>query len=407
MPILNFLSRNFRWLAGGFLLTFFSSFGQTFFISLSAGGIREEYALSHGQFGTIYMAATLASAATLPWFGQIVDWFSTRKVTLIIIPVLAIACLFMAFSQHILLLVMTIYLLRLFGQGMMTHTALTATGRWFERSRGRAMSIAVIGHQVGEGLFPFVFVAVAAMVGWRGSWTASAIVLLLVALPLCTWLNGPERVPASENDGTAKQVATGRTRGEVVRDLLFYPLLLGVMAPGFIGTTIFFHQVYLIELRGWSIEVFALAFTVMASMTILFALVSGQLIDRFSATRMLPGFLVPLGLGCLTLSLVEAHWSAFAFMALMGTSYGFSSTMFGAVWPEIYGTRHLGAIRSLTVAIMVFATAAGPGLTGYLIDVGIDYPTQILVMGFYCFAASALLLMVSRALLRRGLYGKS
>ncbi len=404
MEFAQFVRSNGRWLSGAFLLTFFSSFGQTFFISLSAGHIRAEYGLSHGGFGTLYMVATLASAATLPWLGQIVDSRSTRQVTLIILPALAAATLAMAVSSHIAILAVTIYLLRLFGQGMMTHNAVTATARWFERSRGRAMSIAVIGHQAGEGVFPFVFVALSAAIGWRLSWLAATVLLITIALPVTAYLNGPERTPLGTAGDPAYPANRGMTRKQVVRDPLFYALLLGIMAPGFIGTTIFFHQIYLIELRGWTAEVFAVAFAVMAAMTVTFALVSGQLIDRFSATRMLPGFLVPLGLGCLTLALVEAQWAAFAFMGLMGLSYGFSSTLFGAVWPEVYGLKHLGSIRALTVSIMVFATAAGPGLTGFLIDRGVPYTAQITTMGIYCFAASLLLVPVSRMLTARGLY---
>jgi sugar phosphate permease len=402
MSILIFLRGNARWLAGAFLLTFFSSFGQTFFISLSAGGIRSEYGLSNGGFGTLYMVATLACALTLPWLGQIVDWMTARRVTFFIVPMLAIACLSMAFSHSIVLLVITIYMLRLFGQGMMTHNAITATARWFVNNRGRALSIAVIGHQTGEALFPITYVAVAAILGWRLSWVAAAVFLLAVALPLAGWLNGPEREPAGDERDERALKLQGWTRGQVLRDGLFYLMMGGILAPGFIGTTIFFHQVYLIELRGWSREAFAIAFMALAGMTLVSGLVAGQMIDRFSATRLLPGFLVPLGAACIVLGMVEAQWSAFAFMGLMGITYGFSSTISGAVWPEVYGMKHLGAIRSLTVALMVFSTAAGPGLTGFLIDAGIAYPFQIIAMGIYCFAAAAMLLPVSAALLRRG-----
>lgn len=391
----SFLRDNARWLAGGLLLTFCSSFGQTFFISLSAGAIREEYGLTHGGFGALYMFATLGSALTLPYLGQIVDRFSARKVTLIIVPMLALATVSMAMGVHVAQLVVTIYLLRLFGQGMMTHTAFTAMGRWFSAQRGRAVSVVTLGHNAGEAVFPLVFVAVAAAVGWRNSWLVAAAFLLIAALPAITSLLRLERMPRSSDPAPRVVDARDWTRAEVVRDPIFYLLLLGVMAPGFIGTTIFFHQVYLVELRGWSLEVFASSFTLMALMTITFALVSGQLIDRFSGVRLLPGFLLPLGAACFVLGGFEGQWSAFAFMALMGLSYGFSSTLFGSIWPEIYGIRHLGSIRALTVAIMVFATAMGPGLTGYLIDQGVDYPFQIAVMGAYCFFISLLMLHVS------------
>ncbi len=403
MSFLIFIRDNARWLAGGFLMTFFSSFGQTFFISLSAGDIRAEYGLSHGDFGLIYMIATLGSALTLPKLGQIVDRYPARQVAFIIMPMLALAAVMMSFSRNIVLLAVTIYMLRLFGQGMMTHNAMTAMARWFSGQRGRAVSVTTLGHNTGEAIFPLLFVFVAGLVGWRNSWLAAAAVLVLLALPAIAGLIVVERAPRSSDPQSRKTQARDWTRREVLRDPLFYLLLMGVMAPGFIGTTIFFHQVYLVELRGWSLEFFATSFTFMAAMTITFALIAGQLVDRFSSVALLPSFLIPLGLSCLTLGLFEGQWAAFAFMGLLGISYGFSSTLFGSLWPEIYGLRHLGSIRAITVAILVFATAMGPGLTGYLIDVGIPLPGQVVVMGLYCFAMVALMTYVSARIRARAL----
>ena len=401
MPILHFLRDNARWIAGGFLLTFFSSFGQTYFISLSAGDIRAEYGLSHGGFGTLYMIATLASAATLPQIGKVIDRISVSATVLLAAPILALACVLMAWSTSLVLLVLAIYLLRLFGQGMFSHIAFTAMGRWFAAQRGRAVSLSAIGVNFGEALFPISFVGVAALIGWRGSWLLAAGVLMLVALPAIYGLLKVERTPQSAKVDPNVPVAREWTRGEVVRDPLFWASLMGVLAPPFIGTTIFFHQVYLSELRSWDPAVFAASFAIMSAMTIGFALVAGQLIDRFSAIRLLPSFLLPLSLSCFVLASTDAPWGAYAFMALMGVSYGFSSTLFGALWPELYGTRHLGGIRSLIVAFMVFATAMGPGLTGALIDAGVSYPLQIAAMGAYCVAMIVVMTFVSRRALAR------
>lgn len=184
MPFLRFLTANARWLVGGLLMTMFSSFGQTFFISLSAGHVREEYGLTNGGFGTLYMLATLASALTLPRLGQIVDRTSTRNVALIVIPSLAAACVLMALSHNIALLFVTIYLLRLFGQGMMTHTAFTAMARWFSAQRGRAVSLVALGQNIGEASFPLTFVAISAALGWRTGWLIGAGCLVVLALPL-------------------------------------------------------------------------------------------------------------------------------------------------------------------------------------------------------------------------------
>ena len=401
MPIFKFIANNTRWLAGGFLLTLFSSFGQTFFISLSAGDIRSDYNLSHGDFGLLYMVATLASALTLPWLGKIVDLFSPSKVAFIIMPLLAIGALGMAFSTHIAALVFTIYMLRLFGQGMMTQTALTATARWFSANRGRAISLVTLGHNVGEALLPMIFVAVVATIGWRYTWIYCAVLIVLVALPVISSLLSKDREKQLSDPQPKVSAQYEWTRSQVVRDPWFWMLLSGILAPPVIGTTIFFHQVYLVELRGWSLTVFASAFSVMACSTIAFALLTGYLIDRFSAVVLLPAFLIPLALSCFSLGTIEAAWAPFLFMSLMGISYGFSSTLVGAIWPEIYGVKHLGSIRALVVSMMVFGTAAGPGLSGWLIDNDVDFLKQIIVMGVYCLFACVGLLFTSRHFIAR------
>jgi MFS family permease len=401
VSIFQFLSNNARWIGGAFLLTFFSSFGQTFFISLSAGEIRAEYELSHGQFGLIYMIATLCSALTLPWLGKIVDRFTPAQVTMMIVPMLALGALGMAFSTHIAALILTIYLLRLFGQAMMTQNALTATARWFAANRGKAVSLVTIGHNMGEAVFPFIFVFVAGAIGWRNSWILCAAVLIFFAFPMITKLVSKDRERQASDPEPKVTAVRDWTRPEALRDVFFWLLLVGMLAPAFIGTTIFFHQVYLVELRGWSLTVFASAFSVMGIFTIGFVLIAGALVDRFSAVALLPTFLIPLSLACFVLGSSDAQWSAFVFMALLGTSYGFSSALFGAVWPEIYGTKHLGSIRAITVAMMVFMTAAGPGLTGWLIDIGVSYSSQIIAMGLYCVVACGIMTFVSRALLKR------
>jgi MFS family permease len=395
MPFLRFLRDNARWLAGGLLLTFFSTVGQTVFISLSAGHIRSEYGLSNGGWGTVYMIGTLASAFTLPYLGPIVDRFSVRRIVPFVASMLALAAALMAFSSHVAMLVLTVYLLRLFGQGMMPHTAYTATARWFSAQRGRALSLVILGHNAGDAVFTTVFVALAAAIGWRNGWLVAAGVVLLVAMPAVTLLVRVDRSPSASDPKPRVVDARDWSRAEVLRDPIFYLAMAGVMAPGFIVTVALFHQVHLVELRGWSLEVFASGFILWAVVNSTFTLISGRLIDRFSGVALLPFVLLPLGLACFVLGSIEAQWCVFAFMALMGVSNGLSSTLFGAIWPEIYGVKHLGAVRSLVVSASVLASAAGPGITGFLIDKGVDYPGQIIAMGAYCIAASGVLLYVS------------
>ena len=396
-----FLQANARWLAGGFLLTFFSSFGQTFFISIWSAEIRAEFGLTHGGFGALYMGATLASAATLPFLGRLVDATTIRRFGVAVMLALAGCAALMGLASGLAGLALAIYGLRLFGQGLMTHTAMTAMGRWFTRTRGRAVALATVGLQVGEALLPSVFVALAAVMTWRQTWLIAAAAVLLVALPAVSALNRRERVPGDADGGDEPAIGRSWTRAEVLADPLFWLLALGIMVPPFTGTSIFFHQNYLIELNGWRPAVYYGAFSLMALTTTLFAILAGFAVDRFGAARLLPVFFVPLGMACAVLGLFSAEWAAIVFMVLLGVSYGISSTLFGALWPEAYGTAHLGAIRSVVVALMVFMTAAGPGVTGLLIDAGLPFPSQLRALALYCFAVTGLMAYVGARLTKR------
>lgn len=407
--MLPFVKRNFRWIAGGFLLTYFSSFGQTYFISASVAEWQSAFALSHGEFGRLYMFATLASAMCLPWVGRLVDVMPEYQTIMITAPLLALAALMAAFAPNVLGLGVAIFMLRLFGQGMMTHIALTATGRWFVAGRGRAVSLVVLGHQGGEATIPLAFSLIAVALGYQTGWVAAAIVLIVFGLPFAAWAYATPRSPHAvhADDPASRGETRSWTRREVLSDPVFWLLLAGVLAPAFIGTTIFYHQNYMTALNSWPPQLFASSLSVMAATTVVFALVMGSLIDRFGAVSILPVFLLPLACACFALSLSGPAWSLFVFMLLLGVSYGISSTLFGALWPEVYGPAHLGAIRSVIVSAMVFATAAGPGVTGTLIDAGITLPTQFQYLGAYCLLASTAMWGVSRRLRRRQLNQKA
>ena len=398
-----FLRDNARWLAGGFLLTMFSSFGQTFFIGLFGNDLRATFGLSGGAFGGVYMVATLASATTLPWLGRTLDLMPGWKVVLFSMPALAGACLLIAVAPNVLVLTVAIYLLRLFGQGMMTETAFTEIGRWFVANRGRAMSLIVPGQQAGSAILPALVVLVErATGGWRTAWVASAVSLLLVGLPLIVALIRVERVPQAKEAGSGRE-ATVRdwTRGEVLRDPVLYLILAGTLAPAFIGTSIFFQEGYLILHRGYDPMAFAVAFPVMSVSTVVFGFVCGALIDLYGSLKLLPFFLMPLAVAAMAVALITPLWGVYLFMLLLGVSNGFTMTLLGALWPEVYGLANLGGIRAITVSGMVLSSALGPGITGVLIDWGVSLPTQLVWMAVWCVAASFGLAYAARAVGRR------
>jgi sugar phosphate permease len=404
LGLFQFIKSNLRWLLGGMLLTLFSSFGQTFFIAQFNKPIRETFGLSDGQYGMLYMGATLASAATLMFLGRTLDRFPISKIALLVIICLAGACAGMSAVDSVAMLVVVLYCLRLFGQGMMTHTSQTAMGKWYSAHRGRAISLTSPGHQIGEAILPTAVIGLVAWVGWRQTWWFAAIGLIVVALPSIVLLMKVERTPQNpdfDDPKNKKYVVRDWKVSEVIRDNTFWVLLVGVLAPAFIGTAVFFQQDHILEIKGWNPELFAASYVCLAIATVIFTLIGGWLVDIYSSKVLLPAFLVPMGVGCLTLSLSSGAWAIFVFMGLLGCSYGFSSALSGTLWPETYGTKYLGSIRAIASAAMVFSSALGPGVTGLAIDYKVDFQWQLMVMGIYCVVVSLLMLIAAKNLVNR------
>ena len=402
MNTLTFIRTNSRWLFGGLLLTIFSSFGQTYFIALFGAEIRQTFDLSHGDFGGIYMIGTLTSAATLVWVGRVVDHYSVSAVAFYVCVALSLACMAMSLVSSVWMLVLVIFGLRLFGQGMMSHIAMVAMGRWYSAERGRAVSITSMGFQIGSGVLPLIMVSLIGLIGWRASWVLAAALMIFVATPAIYLLMKKERIPRGQlPQASPSDTERQWTHQEVLADPLFWLMITGVLAPAFIGTAVFFHQTHISEIKGWSRELIAGSIALAAITTIVFSLISGFLIDRFSARQLLPTFLVPLGIGNLLLGWMDGTIAIIIYMVLHGVSNGISNTLFGALWPEVYGTRYLGAVRSLIMAAMVIASALGPGATGWLIDAGVGFEVQLVAMGVYCLVTAVLMAIVARALANR------
>lgn len=398
--MVRFLLENRRWLLTGLLLTFASSFGQTFFISLFAGEIRADYGLSDGEWGALYTLATLSSAALLLARGSLADTMRLSRLAPLTALVFAVAAAAMAFGQAVWQLGIAVFLLRFCGQGMFSHIAVTAMGRWFVATRGRAVAITGLGYSAGEALLPLPTVLVIGWLGWRGGWGVVAALIVLVVAPLLMLLLAQDREPAGRALGQGSAGIGGRhwLRAEVLRHWLFPALLPFLLTPGFIGTVIFFHQVHTAEVKGWSLVDMAPAYPAYALVTVAAALGAGWAADRFGPDRLLPPLLIPMGLSVLLLGAVGPVWGWILALAILGLTQGMQNAFWGAFLPYVYGTRHLGSVRALTVAIMVVATAIGPGLTGLAIDLGVSFPEQGLVLGLWCLALVPLGWLIRRRL---------
>lgn len=392
------LRREGSLLAYAALMTFGSSFGQTFFIALYAADLREALALGHGAFGSIYSAATVASAALLLWSGGWMDRLDLRAFSVAVTLALALACLLLATSSGPLSLFLAFLCLRHAGQALMSLAGITSVVRYLDRDRGKASAVTSGGFALAEALLPPLAVLLLATVGWRQSWLLAALFLAVPvpALILLLLRGQGERHAAWLARTAAPAAGAGAapprhwTRGEMLRDPGLYLFLPALMAQPLLFTGFLFHQVALVEEKGWPLPYWASLFTLYAVVATLCKLVAGVAIDRFGAQRLVPFMVLPLGAALLIVAAVTATWGAVAFMMLLGVSTGLYATAASPFYAERYGTRHLGAIKAVTTAFMVFSTAVTPALMGAALDRAVTL-TQMAWAGAAWVAAAALL----------------
>lgn len=393
MKTLSFLRENAPFLATGALLSFLSSFGQTFFISVFGGEIRSHFGLSNGDWGMIYMLGTGLSAVAMVFAGGLADRFRVRVLGVAVVGLLGLACLAMAFNPWAAALPLVIFALRFTGQGMTSHVALVAMVRWFVATRGRALAVATMGFMAAEALMPLVFVWLKHHIAWHLLWVGAAL-FCFACLPVLHRLLRLERTPQSAAESTATLGMAGRhwTRAEALRHPLFWSLTPALMFFPAFGTAFWFHQVHFAEIKGWD-HLALVALFPLGTLTFgLFTILYGWAIDRFGATRLLPIYLLPLIVAFSFHAFAPSLGWVAAGVILMGMAGGGQATIPNAIWAEFYGTRHLGAIKSAVAAVMVLGSALGPGLSGWLIDAGISYETQL--YGFAASFAFAILVML-------------
>ena len=395
-----FNSLKFKVILFGFIFTFFSSFGQSYFLGLFNSSIRDALSITHGQFGSIYASATLCSSLLLIWVGKKIDDVNIFKFALFVIILLSFACFFFSKVSSIFLLFIAIFLMRFSGQGMMSHTASTTISRYFTRTRGRALSISWFGLSSAEFIMPVLMVYLLTIIDWQNLWLIFSITVLII-LPIASFLliknlNLDSRETSDEN---IKEVEIKQwNRREVIKDYRFYIISLNMLAMPWIFTGFAVFQSFVQTSKGWGPYVIAQSFMSYSILSVLTLFLSGFLIDKFTSRKLLIYMNIPLLFSVVVLYFFDTPITAFLFLGLVGISNGFANILGSSTWAELYGVKYLGSIKALTTALMVFATAFGTALFGLLIDLGFTVGDIALISGFYILFSLILLFLVRKKL---------
>ena len=395
-----FKSLSLKVIVFGFIFTFFSSFGQSFFLGLFNSSIRDALSITHGQFGSIYASATLLSSIVLVWIGKKIDDVNILKFASYVIIFLSASCFIFSKISSVIFLFIGIFLMRLAGQGLSSHTATTTISRFFEKNRGRALSTGWLGLSLAEFIMPVLIVFLLTFIEWRDIWVSISILVILV-LPVATFLlvkdvklDTREESKIEENYKEIKQWK----RIEVLKDYRFYIICMTMLAMPWIATGSFVYQSFISSSKEWGPYVIAQSFMAYSILSVITLFISGFLIDKFSSRKLLIYMNIPLLFGTIVLYYFDASLSSFVFFGLVGVTNGLANVLGSSTWAEIYGVKYIGSIKALRTALMVFSTAFGTALFGFLIDIGFSIEHIAAVSGAYIFGSIILLYLVKNKL---------
>ncbi len=396
-----FKSLSLKVIIFGFIFTFFSCFGQSFFIGLFNSSIRETLSITHGQFGTIYASATLFSSLLLIWIGKKIDDVNVIKFAIFVTILLSFSSFFFSKTSSVAFLFVAIFLMRFSGQGLMSHTASTTISRFFTKSRGKALSIIWFGLSSAEFIMPVLIVYLLTLIVWQDLWVIFSLIVL-ICLPLASYILVKDvKLDTRENTQNEKlkeDNIKNWKRIEVLGDYRFYIVSLNMLAMPWIATGVFVYQSFVTNSKGWGEYTIAQSFMSYSIFSVITLIVAGYLIDKFTSRKLLIYMNIPLFLGTLVIIYFDAPQTAFLFLGLVGISNGLANLLGSSTWAEIYGVKYIGSIKALTTALMVFATAFGTALFGFFIDAGFSIEKIAFIAAIAIACSIALLFTIRKKL---------
>lgn len=376
----------------------FSIPGQTVGVSVFTDPIKDALGLSRNQFSNAYMIGTLLSAFFITKAGFLFDKFGARIVAFLATIGLCLAVLLMSFSENInafvfslftsdswiftfVLLSLLFFLLRFFGQGVLTMASRNMVMMWFNKNRGKINSISSITISLGFSSAPILLNYLNDTYGWQFSWQILAFVLLLFSILIFQFYrNKPEDFDLFP-DGVSEAVTLKReaseekslTLKEAKKTRAFWMFALSLSFNSFFFTGFTFHVVSIFKEQLYTKDEAIAVFLPISIVAIIVSTVGNILSDYLNHKIYLfvmicSGLLASFGLLYLA--------DSFGFYLLiigLGAYAGLFGVVNAVTWPNYYGRKYLGSITGKVTSFLVIASAVAPSLFSYFFTLSGSY----------------------------------
>jgi MFS transporter, OFA family, oxalate/formate antiporter len=368
-------------------------------LPLVLGPVTNEFGWSFAEAAAGVTIFGIIASLLAPVFGGLADRFGVRPVA--IGSLLAFAVTFASFyllpgSLNGWYLFWA--LLGIVGIGSTPVTWSRAVSMWFSKNRGLALGIMLLGTSLSALVVPQIAQRAIDAFGWRGAFPATALLPLLVAIPLALlWFREPlphER-PAGVSDASGR--LTGLTLGQTLRGYRFWVLLASILVIAMAYGGAHIHMAQIVALHGFSAKVAASVLGVVALGILAGRIIVGLLFDRFWAPGVAaPAMLLPAFACYLLMGTEPALAQVMLGGFLLGFAAGAESDVIAFLAARYFGMAHYGKIYGALYMPFGIGSAISPIVYGRVRDVSGSYDPMLGAAMIMFVTGGALLLLMGR-----------
>jgi MFS family permease len=241
---------------------------------------------------------------------------------------------------------------------------------WFDRLRGLALGLTMLGIGVGAVIMPSLAQALIARFGWKTAYSILGALALLICSPVvaCLVKERPEDLGLlpdgiSVNTDSIADVGQGLTAREAwrTRDFWLMAFAFTLVSASVQGCVV--HMVPMLSDRNLGTQAAALGSSLIGAAVMIGRIGTGYLLDRTFAAR-LASILFAVAASGIALLWLGNRSGAFAGAFLVGLGLGAEVDLIPYLASRYFGLRNFGKVYSSLFAAFALAGALGPLIMG-------------------------------------------
>lgn len=381
--------------AAGLFVGYVPIIGFTF--SIFFVPIGEELQWSRAEISLAFSLSLLALSAFLPMTGRLVDRIGARRVILPSTVMFGLLLASLYFLSANLWHYYAVFIaLGVVGSGATPIPYYKVIANWFDRRRGLALGLSMIGVGSSELITPSAAQALISRVGWRATYVVIGVVVVAVTIPVAGLFlkEKPEQMGlqpdgANAGEGASREASAppqGLTAGQAWRAATFWLMSSGLFLVAMSLTGCLVHIAPLLKDRGASATTAALAVSVLGGANMLGRFLAGYILDRVFAPYVALCFFCGATAGMLILLSGTTGGLAFLAAFMLGFGMGAEGDIMPYLVARYFGLRAFGEVYGYVLSIFTLGAMLGPLILGMTFDAYGDY--RIALTGF---AAATLL----------------